>query len=269
MLPQQCIRIDEIDAKYQSLLMMFDERTLQIDAEGLYYKDLNCLLRQAICMDIDHIKILNVCGQRYIGTDLDSKVQIDIYGTPGNDLGAFMNGPKMVIHGNAQDASGNTMNDGQIIVEGHAGDLTGNSMRGGKIFVKDYVGYRVGIHMKEYQKKIPTIVIGETAGDFLAEYMAGGVILILGLNLKECEKCKARFVATGMHGGVIYERGEILEPENGTKTLPVGKRDMQVIEALVKDYCSHFGADPKTILSGKFKKILPLSSRPYEKLYSH
>jgi len=99
MLPQQCIRIDEIDAKYQSLLMMFDERTLQIDAEGLYYKDLNCLLRQAICMDIDHIKILNVCGQRYIGTDLDSKVQIDIYGTPGNDLGAFMNGPKMVIHG--------------------------------------------------------------------------------------------------------------------------------------------------------------------------
>ena len=47
-------------------------------------------------------------------------------------------------------------------------------MRGGKIFVKDYVGYRVGIHMKEYQHKVPQIVIGETAGDFLAEYMAGG-----------------------------------------------------------------------------------------------
>ena len=72
-----------------------------------------------------------------------------------------------------------------------------------------------------------------------------------------------------MHGGVIYERGEILEPEEGTKTLAVGKRDMQVIEGLVKEYCSHFGTDPKTILSGKFKKILPLSKRPYEKLYSH
>ena len=131
---------------------------------------------------------------------------------PGNDLGAFMSGPKMVIHGNAQDASGNTMNEGQIIIHGHAGDLTGHSMRGGKIFVKDYVGYRVGIHMKEYKHKIPQIVIGETAGDFLAEYMAGGVIVILGLNLKEGEKCKARFVGTGMHGGVIYERGEILEP---------------------------------------------------------
>jgi glutamate synthase domain-containing protein 3 len=123
--------------------------------------------------------------------------------------------------------------------------------------------------MKEYQHKVPQIIIGETAGDFLAEYMAGGIILILGLNLKEGEKCKARFVGTGIHGGVIYERGEILEPEAGTKTLPVGKRDLRVIESLVGEYCSNFGVDPKTILNSKFKKILPLSKRPYEKLYSH
>jgi hypothetical protein len=37
----------------------------------------------------------------------------------------------------------------------------------------------------------------------------------------------------------------------------------------VKQYCKHFGADPAKILSGTFKKILPLSSRPYEKLYTH
>ena len=36
--------------------------------------------------------------------------------------------------------------------------------------------------------------------------MAGGVILVLGLNLHKGECCKARFVGTGMHGGVIYER---------------------------------------------------------------
>ncbi len=263
------LRIEEIDSKYQPRLMMFDERTIQIDAEGLYYKDLNCLLRQVICMDLDNIRILNVCGQRYLGTDLNTKIKIDVYGTPGNDLGAFMNGPKVVVHGNAQDGCGNTMNEGEIVIEGHAGDVTGNSMRGGKIFVKDFVGYRVGIHMKQYQKKIPVVVVGETAGDFLAEYMAGGVILILGLNLKEGEKCRAKFVATGMHGGVIYERGDILEPENGTKTEAVGKRDMQVIEGLVNQYCGHFGADPKAILAGKFKKILPLSKRPYEKLFSH
>ena len=259
----------EIDQKFLSRLQK-ENNVLKINADGLYYKDLNCLLRQAICnKGIERIEIHNICGQRYLGTDLKTNNQIDIYGTPGNDLGAFMSGPKLVIHGNAQDASGNTMNEGQIIINGHAGDLTGHSMRGGKIFVKDYVGYRVGIHMKEYQRKIPQIVIGQTAGDFLAEYMAGGIILILGLDLKEFEKCKARFVGTGMHGGVIYERGDILEPENGTKTMDVGKRDLKTIEGLVIEYCSHFGAAPKEILNAKFKKILPLSKRPYEKLYSH
>ena len=265
---QQKSQIVEIDAKYHSRIKT-EDKIVKINAEGLFYKELNSILRAVITGDVERIELHNVCGQRYLGTDLDTKIQIDVYGTPGNDLGAFMSGPKMVIHGNAQDASGNTMNDGQIIVHGHAGDLTGHSMRGGKIFIKDYVGYRVGIHMKEYQRKIPQIVIGETAGDFLAEYMAGGVILILGLNLKEGEKCKARFVGTGMHGGVIYERGEILEPEAGTKTLPVGKRDMQVVEGLVKEYCSHFGVDSQQIFSVKFNKILPLSKRPYEKLYSH
>ena len=264
---QQKTKPIDIKAKYQSRIKT-EDKVLKINAEEIYYKELNCLLRQVITNDIERIELHNVCGQRYLGTDLDTNIQIDIYGTPGNDLGAFMNGPKMVIHGNAQDASGNTMNDGQIVVHGHAGDLTGHSMRGGKIFVKDYVGYRVGIHMKEYQRKVPQIVIGETAGDFLAEYMAGGIILVLGLNLKDCEKCKARFVGTGMHGGVIYERGDILETENGTKILPVGKRDMRIIESLVKEYSSHFGTDPKSILTGKFKKILPISKRPYEKLYS-
>jgi glutamate synthase domain-containing protein 3 len=247
-----------------------ENKVLKINAEGMYYKELNGILRKGICKsDVERIEIQNVCGQRYIGTDLDTTMQIDIYGIPGNDLGAFLNGPKIVVHGNAQDASGNTMNEGQIIIEGHAGDLTGNSMRGGKIFVRDNVGYRVGIHMKQYQKKIPQIVIGHTAGDFLAEYMAGGVILMLGLDLKAGEKCQAKFVATGMHGGVLYERGDILTPELGTKTLPAGKRDMQVIARLVQQYCSHFGGNPEEILSAKFKKILPLSSRPYEKLYSH
>jgi len=266
MLEQKTI---QIDSKFQSRIKK-ENKVLKVDAEGLYYRDLNALLRQAITADgVEKLEIRNVCGQRYIGTDLETTAQIHIYGTPGNDLGAFMNGPALIVHGNAQDGCGNTMNEGEIVIHGHAGDVTGNSMRGGKIFVRDYVGYRVGIHMKQYQKKIPKIVVGQTAGDFLAEYMAGGVMVILGLNLKEGEKCEAKFVGTGMHGGVIYERGEILDPVNGTKTLPAGKRDLKVIEGLVKEYCSHFGADPQQIMAQKFNKILPVSKRPYEKLFSH
>jgi glutamate synthase domain-containing protein 3 len=174
-----------------------------------------------------------------------------------------------VVHGNAQDGCGNTMNEGQIVVHGSAGDITGHSMRGGKIFVRDDVGYRVGIHMKEYQGKKPQLVIGGTAQDFLGEYMAGGVIIVLGLNLSEGECCTARFVGTGMHGGVIYERGDILKVGKGTRVMKVGKRDTRVIETLVKEFCEHFGFDYEKVMSAKFRKIVPVSKRPYGKLYSY
>jgi glutamate synthase domain-containing protein 3 len=258
----------EIDVNYLSRVKV-EKKVWKIDAEGMYYKDLNNLLRLISSNGAEGIEIHNVYGQRYIGTDLETDKQIDIYGTPGNDLGAFMNGPRIVVHGNAQDGCGNTMNDGHIFVHGQAGDITGHSMRGGKIFVRDDVGYRVGIHMKEYQRKVPSIVIGGAAGDFLAEYMAGGVVLVLGLNLAEGERCRARFVGTGMHGGVIYERGDILELGEGTKVMKVGKRDLRVIEGLVKEFCDNFGGDYEKIMSGTFRKIVPVSKRPYGNLYSH
>ena len=72
-----------------------------------------------------------------------------------------------------------------------------------------------------------------------------------------------------MHGGVLFERGQIFTPEVGTKVEPAGKRDMKVIEKLVKDYVGYFGGDAEKILATKFYKILPLSSRPYEKMFSH
>jgi glutamate synthase domain-containing protein 3 len=240
----------------------------KVNAEGLYYRDLNHILR-ALCQDgAKKVEIQSVCGQRYIGTDLDSNMQIDIYGTPGNDLGAFMNGPRIVVHGNVQDACGNTMNDGLIVVHGGAGDLTANSMRGGKIFIRESVGYRVGIHMKEYQNKKPTLVVGGVAQDFFAEYMAGGIALVLGLNMEAGKKCVARFVGTGMHGGVIYTRGDIFKLSEGCKIAKAGKRDLRVIEGLVREFCGYFDNNPAGVMVGQFYKITPLSKRPYEKLYS-
>ena len=70
------------------------DNVAKIDATGIYYRDLNRLLRSLDGNGIEKIEIRNVYGQRYIGTDLDDHLSIDIYGTPGNDLGAFMNGPK-------------------------------------------------------------------------------------------------------------------------------------------------------------------------------
>ena len=174
-------------------------QTLQIDASGLYYKELNTQLREAVKAGTAQIELRNVFGQRYIGTDLHRPVEISIHGTPGNDLGAFMGGPTIVVHGNAQDGCGNTMNDGEIVVHGRAGDIAGLSARGGRIFIRDGVGYRVGIHMKEYAGKRPSLVVGGTAQDFLGEYMGGGVLAVLGGITDEDRALLARLTSIRFH----------------------------------------------------------------------
>ncbi len=242
-----------------------------IDAGGVYYRDLNQMLRQAVAQGAETIELHNVCGQRYIGTDLHRPVTIHIYGTPGNDLGVFMDGTKLIVHGNAQDCCGNTMNQGQIIVHGNAGDICGMSARGGSIFIRGNVGYRAGIHMKEYKDKRPTLVIGGTAQDFFGEYMAGGVLVLLGLNLKPGEDHTARFIGTGMHSGVIYMRGSVKDFQLGKEVgkAPLDDKDRAVLEKLIAEFAAHFGHDPKAILSGEFTKLFPRFLRPYGKLYAY
>jgi glutamate synthase domain-containing protein 3 len=251
--------------------MVISETAVKIDAAGVYYRDLNARLREIVADGVSKIDLQNVYGQRYIGTGLNKSVEIDIYGTPGNDLGAFMNGPRLIVHGNAQDGCGNTMNEGEIIVHGRAGDTVGLSARGGHIFIKDDVGYRAGIHMKEYQGKRPVIVIGGAAQDFLGEYMAGGVIILLGLNLKKGENHRTKYVGTGMHGGVIYLRGAIPEYHLGKEVgiAKLNENDNVLLKEYVNEFAGLFGYDAETILKGDFIKLYPRFLRPYGRLYAY
>jgi glutamate synthase domain-containing protein 3 len=244
---------------------------IDIRANGTHYRDLNARVREAVENGTERIELRDVHGQRYIGTNLRAGADIDIYGTPGNDLGAFMNGSRITVYGNAQDGCGNTMNEGEIIIHGHAGDITGLAARGGKIFVREGVGYRAGIHMKEYGEKKPALVIGGTAQDFLGEYMAGGTVVVLGIGLAEGEPHRANFVGTGMHGGAIYLRGHIndyqLGKEVGAKK--PDKKDREVLSGLVHQFAAHFDYDAEEILSGSFLKLVPLYLRPYGRLYTY
>ena len=244
---------------------------LQIDAAGVHYRDLNARLREAVVGGAEHIELQNVCAQRYLGTDLHSPVEIQIYGTPGNDLAAFLDGPHIIVRGNAQDGCGNTMNEGELVIHGRAGDATGHSMRGGKIFIRDDVGYRVAIHMKEYKGKRPTIVIGGTAQHFLGEYMAGGVLVVLGLTLEPGAGHTANFIGTGMHGGVMYIRGELADYQLGREVgrVPLDEADRRLLREAVEEFSAHFNYDAERILDHPFTKLVPLSLRPYGQLYAH
>ncbi len=243
---------------------------MKIDANGAYYRDLNAQIRQAVTAGADKIELNNVNGQYFIGDGINKPVTITINGVPGNDLGAFMNGATIVVNDNAQDNIGNTMNAGRVVVHGHAGDVLGYGMRGGRIHILKDVGYRVGIHMKSYEESKPVLVAGGKAGDFFGEYMAGGVLILLGMFTDSPDKAKHGFCfGTGMHGGVIFVRGGVdegkLSPEVGVFELTA--EDKLELEGYLKEYSADLKLDLKEILKEKFVKVLPKSKRPYGNMY--
>ncbi len=242
----------------------------RINAEGMHYKVLNEKVRGALESGLTEISIEGVCGQRYIGAGLKiNGVRITANGIPGNDLGVFMDGPEITVNGNVQDGAGNTLNSGRIIVHGSAGDLLGHSMRGGEIFVKGDVGYRVGIHMKEYKDFYPVIVIGGSARSFLGEYMAGGMIILLGL--KKDRRISGDFLGTGMHGGVIYSRGgpDGCRLGKEVKVFKVDGDDREKIKEYTERFAEYFCYSAEDILKEEFFKITPVTYRPYGKIYCY
>ncbi len=245
----------------------------QVDARGLDYRELNRRVDELLASGAGEIEIRGVHGQRYIASRIRRPVNFRIHGTPGNDLAAFSDGVRLEVFGDAQDGVGNTMNSGEIIIHGRAGDIVGMGMRGGRIFIRDEVGYRTAIHMKEYREQRPVIVIGVMGQDFLGEYMAGGVVVILNLpprNPKSFSRPPA-FIGTGIHGGKIFFRGK-LEPYQTGKEVGFDSPDEKEIEFLrgiIRDYSNYFGQNLDHVIPDDFLKLYPKHLRPYGRLYAY
>lgn len=241
-----------------------------LNADNIYYRELNQQIRELVAGGETQFEIINVRGQRYIADGLDGELSFLIRGVPGQDMAAFMRGPTIRVEGNVQDGVANTMDDGLVVVNGLAGDVVGYAMRGGKVLIKSDVGYRVGIHMKAYKEKFPVLVVGGKAGDFMGEYMAGGAIILLGMftGKPDAPIC-GRSMGTGMHGGVIYVRGEVPMQQLGPnlKTEACDGEDMELIRENLEVFCKEFGVDLQAILSEPFQRVKPFSHRPYGNLY--
>ena len=217
-----------------------------IDADRLDYTAINEALRRSgpVC------RITGCLGQRFIAAGMSDKT-IEIYGIPGNALGAYLTGAEITVNGNAQDAVGDTMNAGRIVVRGDIGDTAGYAMRGS-------AGYRAGVHMKAYREKKPVLVIGGRAGSFLGEYQAGGLILVLGLHT-DGRPIVGNFPCTGMHGGKMVLRGDVSAVQ-----FP---QDLCEIRPLVERFAKLFGHDAQALMAGPFTVVTPEGHNPYQQMY--
>lgn len=259
----------ECDCGRECLELIGDRAVIDLgfsSVQPMHYTTLNCVMRKAMRRGCSSIELKGVMGQRYLASTASVPgLYIAVHGTPGNDLGAFLNGPTIEVFGNAQDMTGNTMNSGKIIVHGNAWDVTGLAARGGQILVRGDTGYRVGIHMKEFGESRPTMVIGGTAKDYLGEYMAGGTILVLGLG---GGAPVGRSLGAGMHGGRIFVRGEVRAEQlgPGAAIVPLNQDDEREIRGLLDEFEKAFKVDAPGDVGG-YVKVAPSSSRPFSGYY--
>ena len=74
-----------------------------------------------------------------------------------------------------------------------------------------------------------------------------------------------------MHGGTIYIRGPVEQRYCGAEVgvMETDAEDAKVLEKHLKEYCADLGLDMAEVMSRPFKKLIPVSSRPYGNLYAY
>ena len=122
--------------------------------------------------------------------------------------------------------------------------------------------------MKAYKEKVPVMVIGGTAGSFLGEYQAGGVIVVLGLEAMD-KKIVGFFPCTGMHGGKIFLRSDCKDVKFPSQVTarPANATDIEELKVYVSEYCEVFGYDMSEVLTSPFTVVTPDSKNPYKQMY--
>jgi glutamate synthase domain-containing protein 1/glutamate synthase domain-containing protein 3 len=192
----------------------------RVDATGREFRELNEFISSAYAQKAPGVVIENCTGQRYLGIGISARsdgrsdpFRVVVSGFPGNCLANLNDGASFEIFGNAADDLADTMHAGSIVVHGNCRDVVGQAIQGGTILVRGTVGNRAAIQMREYAKERPFLIVGETADDYLGEYMAGGVVMVL--NLAGSQKPARNYIGTGMVGGRIYIRGDVEEHQLG------------------------------------------------------
>jgi len=154
-------------------------------------------------------------GQHGIGGRLpvseQEPVHITITGSSGQRTGSMgFPGTFIDIHGPASDDIGWLNAGAEITVRGNASNGAANGMAQGRIFVDGSIGAR-GMTMTKRNPRFdpPELWIKGSAGDYFAEFMAGGIAVVCGIDAQTPDNVLGYRPCVGMVGGKIYFRGPI------------------------------------------------------------
>ena len=130
--------------------------------------------------------------------------------------------------------------------------------------------------MKEYKDIKPVIVIGGVVKDYFGEYMAGGMLIALGLHITAegitesdrviCGNC----LGTGIHNGKIFLRTDNLPAHLlgiSAKVALITPDDEKALTPYLEAFGGHFNVPMDQIWDKPFVKVECESKRPFSGNY--
>ena len=212
-----------------------------VNGKRVSSRDLEAQLQKAVKDGATDITV-RADGQHGIGGRIwpqFGRVKIAIEGTAGQRIGSMgMDGTEIVVKGSTSDDTG-WLNCGAVItVLGDVANGAHNGAAQGKMYVQGGGGARCDT----MTKKNPRFSELESwyfrgVGDSFAEFKAGGIAVVCGVNPRDPENVLGYRPCVGMVGGTIYFRGPIKEYSKGAvKLVDLTPQDWEWLTANMKPY---------------------------------
>jgi NADPH-dependent glutamate synthase beta subunit-like oxidoreductase/glutamate synthase domain-containing protein 3/Pyruvate/2-oxoacid:ferredoxin oxidoreductase delta subunit len=187
-------------------------------------------------------------GQHGIGGRLwkggEEKLHVKITGAPGQRIGSLGFPNTLIeIFGSSSDDVGWLNAGAEIVVHGHATNGVANAMAQGKVYVAGNIGAR-GMTMTKHNPRFspPELWVLGSAGDYFAEFMAGGIAVVCGHEPQDPANVLGYRPCVGMVGGKIYFRGPHKGYSKGdARLVPIGDRDWQWLTENLQTFLSAVG----------------------------
>ncbi len=243
-----------------------------IDGKRVSSKNLEEQLQKAIK---DGAKDLTVVadGQHGIGGRIwpqYGKVKVTIEGTAGQRVGSMgMDNTEIVVKGSTSDDTGWLNCGTTITVLGDVANGAHNAAAQGKLYVQGGGGARCDTMTKK-NPRFPDLESWyfRSVGDSFAEFKAGGIAVVCGVDPRDPENILGYRPCVGMVGGTIYFRGPIKEYSKAdVKLVDLTPQDWEWLIANMKPYLtaidrlSHYEELTKDM--GAWKKFIAFT--PAEK----
>jgi NADPH-dependent glutamate synthase beta subunit-like oxidoreductase/glutamate synthase domain-containing protein 3 len=229
-------------------------------------------IQQAVKDGAAELHIVAV-GQHGIGGRIwpgDNTVKIVIEGPAGQRLGSMgMSGTEIILKGSASDDVGWINCGAKITVLGDVTNGAFNAAAQGTLYVQGSGGARCDTMTKHNPRfDPPQSWYFRNVGDSFAEFKAGGIAVVCGVDSRNPERVLGYRPCVGMVGGTIYFRGPIKEySEKDVKLLELTPQDWEWLTTNMKPYLEAIDRvsyyEELTRSAGEWKKLIAYT--PQEK----